>query len=59
MLGNYDEYYTVNGEAHGDPHSGDGNIMNNPANDPSPSNFSFIADQVTKSGKAGDCQVVN
>lgn len=42
MLGNYDEYNTVNGVNHGAPHRADGNIMNNPDNLPTSRHYEGI-----------------
>ena len=42
MLGNFDEYYTVNGTAFGAPGSGSGNVMNNPLNPPVWQHFDLV-----------------
>jgi len=42
MLGNYDEYNTVNGVNQGAPNRADGNIMNNPAKLPTARHYDGI-----------------
>jgi hypothetical protein len=46
MLGNYDEYFTVNGMMWGDPGQIDGSCMNNPSNDPVARNYDLVRDTV-------------
>lgn len=46
MLGNKEEYFTVDGVAYGAARQATGNIMNNPANDPVAAHYSLVRDTV-------------
>ena len=45
MLGNMDEYFTVNGTDFGPGRQAGGNIMNNPANTPIARHFDLIKEE--------------
>ncbi len=55
MLGNKDEYYTVDGIAYGTPRQATGNIMNNPANLPIAGHFTLICQQVQALLQSSTC----
>ena len=46
MLGNLEEYFTVNGTAFGAPRQPTGNIMNNPANPPVAAHYNLVRSAV-------------
>ena len=46
MLGNKEEYFTVDGVNYGAPRQPTGNIMNNPANDPVPAHYWLVQQAV-------------
>jgi hypothetical protein len=46
MLGNKEEYFTIDGVNYGQPHQPNGNIMNNPAKDPVPAHFWLVQQAV-------------
>jgi RHS repeat-associated protein len=58
MLGNKDEYGTIDGTDFGEGRRNGGNIMNNPAGDPVGAHYSIINDEINKNLKGKDCRVV-
>jgi len=58
MLGNKDEYYTVDGIPWGAPRQPTGAVMNNPANLPVPRHYDLIRDQALSVLKGGTTGIV-